>query len=909
MKVIRYVTLTDTIEKIDLSVRSRNALRRAGINTIAKILDVTEEELGYIKSLGAKSIEEILVATTEIKMGHSDIRLVSEIDVQAFQNELVLQEVVFFRNRDGLLCKDIPIEQLELSVRPYNCLHSAGIKYASELIDIKIEDLLGIKNMGSSSAKQILTVMQNIVFQTSDDMQTKSEKMPLVEEICLTVILEIKKYIIHVHAGVLYQTAEPIIEEYISTHPDMKNLDVELIKSIYNADYFEDTLEHFVVEFVEQFRYGTTVSTLLSNLPRHLEGTGIVENMVSSLISDELLAVSLNGAIERKYLTAVEYARTLDKEKDRALLEGKLNGDTLEELGQRYGITRERVRQIVLKHMNNRPQLREDRYADVFRKYSLSKAEFSLAFDEPLITYYYLTMAYKPGTVVLDVLIEDEFFPIEYRRGAEKVVYKNYLSIGSDRVRRNRSDLVDYIIRNYCIDEVSFDEFSELYLMFLKDYGLERDERLFLSDRTYENKLADSDYVLWKYGRRFRYYNIEAYDFNDLLQILDLEQYQDIEFSTLKFFVGYQEIMMNYDIRDEYELHNLLKKLYKRTNNINIKFKRMPNIEIGTANRDEQMLDILLQFAPVSNVDLAAAYEEAYGVHAETVLANHLKNFDEYYFDGMYKIDAKPLLSEQSSRMSECLDKDFYPISEVKRIYLREFTNADSHMINPYTLKLLGFRVYSTYAIRNKFQSASDYFRYLLLEKDIIDARKFPRELVSTVAYTSELYRLKSLYELVEYLPSEYINIRRLNSAGISAEKFQDYCDCIHKYIERGEYFTVKSLRKKGFEHPLDHLGFEDWFYSSILTEDNKRFSYRRMGGSKVFIKGNQEVTLGSFIEFLVEYKKSIDIYDLNELLLVTYGLNAERYRMISIINNSSMYYDPIMEKIYIDYDTYFEEV
>lgn len=81
------------------------------------------------------------------------------------------------------------------------------------------------------------------------------------------------------------------------------------------------------------------------------------------------------------------------------------------------------------------------------------------------------------------------------------------------------------------------------------------------------------------------------------------------------------------------------------------------------------------------------------------------------------------------------------------------------------------------------------------------------------------------------------------------------------------------------------------------------------MGGSKVFIKGNQEVTLGLFIEFLVEYEKSIDIYDLNELLLDTYGLNAERYRMISIINNSSMYYDPIMEKIYIDYDTYFEEV
>lgn len=92
---MRYVTLTDTIEKIDLSVRSRNALYRAGINTIAKILDVTEEELGHIKNLGSKSIEEILVAITDIKSGHKDICVVAESDVQALENERVLQEAVF----------------------------------------------------------------------------------------------------------------------------------------------------------------------------------------------------------------------------------------------------------------------------------------------------------------------------------------------------------------------------------------------------------------------------------------------------------------------------------------------------------------------------------------------------------------------------------------------------------------------------------------------------------------------------------------------------------------------------------------------------------------------------------------------------------------------------------------------
>lgn len=48
------------IDVLDLSVRSYNCLRRAGINTLGDLLSISEDELYFIKNLGRKSIAEIL---------------------------------------------------------------------------------------------------------------------------------------------------------------------------------------------------------------------------------------------------------------------------------------------------------------------------------------------------------------------------------------------------------------------------------------------------------------------------------------------------------------------------------------------------------------------------------------------------------------------------------------------------------------------------------------------------------------------------------------------------------------------------------------------------------------------------------------------------------------------------------
>lgn len=49
-----------TIEELDLSVRSYNCLKRAGINTVEDLISKTEEEMMKVRNLGRKSLEEVV---------------------------------------------------------------------------------------------------------------------------------------------------------------------------------------------------------------------------------------------------------------------------------------------------------------------------------------------------------------------------------------------------------------------------------------------------------------------------------------------------------------------------------------------------------------------------------------------------------------------------------------------------------------------------------------------------------------------------------------------------------------------------------------------------------------------------------------------------------------------------------
>jgi len=58
-----------TIEELDLSVRSYNCLKRAGINTVQELANKSEEEMMKVRNLGRKSLEEVQHKLDELGLG------------------------------------------------------------------------------------------------------------------------------------------------------------------------------------------------------------------------------------------------------------------------------------------------------------------------------------------------------------------------------------------------------------------------------------------------------------------------------------------------------------------------------------------------------------------------------------------------------------------------------------------------------------------------------------------------------------------------------------------------------------------------------------------------------------------------------------------------------------------------
>jgi DNA-directed RNA polymerase subunit alpha len=57
-----------TIEELDLSVRSYNCLKRAGINTVEELIQRTEEDMMKVRNLGKKSLEEVQTKLAELNL-------------------------------------------------------------------------------------------------------------------------------------------------------------------------------------------------------------------------------------------------------------------------------------------------------------------------------------------------------------------------------------------------------------------------------------------------------------------------------------------------------------------------------------------------------------------------------------------------------------------------------------------------------------------------------------------------------------------------------------------------------------------------------------------------------------------------------------------------------------------------
>ena len=74
-----------------------------------------------------------------------------------------LYNSIFLKPKNEKL--NLNIEELELTVRTYNCLKRAGINTVNQLVSMSVEDLIKVRQMSRSSITEIRKKLENLGFE------------------------------------------------------------------------------------------------------------------------------------------------------------------------------------------------------------------------------------------------------------------------------------------------------------------------------------------------------------------------------------------------------------------------------------------------------------------------------------------------------------------------------------------------------------------------------------------------------------------------------------------------------------------------------------------------------------------------------------------------------------------------
>ena len=147
----RYQILETPISDFELSVRSRNCLKKMNIYTIGDLLNITESELLSYKNFGETSLVEIKQI-----LGSKGLSLGMAIEEKPGQGMFDSGESI----DDELF--DRSLEELQLSVRARKCLVGLNIKTTGDLVSKTEAELLGCKNFGMTSLVEVKKVLDEM---------------------------------------------------------------------------------------------------------------------------------------------------------------------------------------------------------------------------------------------------------------------------------------------------------------------------------------------------------------------------------------------------------------------------------------------------------------------------------------------------------------------------------------------------------------------------------------------------------------------------------------------------------------------------------------------------------------------------------------------------------------------------
>ena len=591
------------------------------------------------------------------------------------------------------------------------------------------------------------------------------------------------------------------------------------------------------------------------------------------------------------------------KIKNIEFLKYRLDGLSLQEIGDKYSISRERVRQILQKLLFKLPPIiEEEKFSDIYSSFDIPEDIFTLVFHEDSRVYNFLDLKYKKGSVdILDELARGDYSE-EVKRIIEPLYLKKYM---------NREQLLIHTLSKYSETQQYFTLDDMFYLYNSEAEELNLPKLKVNNSLSLMNNAERYKNVIYSNGKGYRYYSVDIDD-DKIAKIKEI--FTDIEFGCYHMdliFKNHLELMKELEIYSGSELHNLCKTYELVIPDIIL--RRNPEFTKGDIDK---VTFIKQQIAIRNGISITNFTKEIYnefGLQENSLSSFISKNLPDVLINGQLYIGDEERISKLSGLKEKLLD-NIYLVSDFEKILARH-TEYDIGITSDF-LYNLGFYQRGDFIIRSDFRGVKAILEEEIKTRRILDLSELPPTLVYALNQNPMIIPyMESEYKILKIAEKKYLNLTFIKNRDFFVRNFKNFIRNVESFVSENHYFTLESIIKDGFHDGLIDDGFsiislERLLVNSKLISIVYSATNRSMLKKAIlFYKSDDKKTLDDFFQDLLLEYGSCNVEDFIADIEQQYGIEFYEADVIERLINVGAVYSKTLNKLYVDKAEYLNEV
>lgn len=537
---------------------------------------------------------------------------------------------------------------------------------------------------------------------------------------------------------------------------------------------------------------------------------------------------------------------------------------------------------------------RENKYAKIFQILKFDEESFIKVFDEPLITYLFLSYRIK-NAGMLSVP--------KYLYRSVSCLYVNYngISIPFKATTFTYWILIINAINN---SEISY---SGQDIYDIADSKLSNVDVKWHEKKKYEDALKNERNAVEIQTGKYIFFDNRNLD-KKLKQFYKSITRKNGIYNIDLIFEEDEKFYKSLGINSGLSLHDLVNKYRGDFESSKIiKVLPYPNILYGYPSKIAFFKSIAIKYKNMSVPNVVNKIHNLGGVDKEYLRIN-LKSLNRHIInkDGVIKVINLDFTDRQKELLEKKLTKDYYLSEELLTLIRTVKPTAPSRILETNIIYELGYRKEYNCFMKREIKDIRKHIEKHFSSHNFLNLNvNNDLNLIELDVINSMINRLK----LVRISDNELITAKKLKTIGIYKKNLLEFLKEVSTTIGEGSYFTVNQLFKHNRFSLIENSNFENRFYEELIKSSDK-FTEIRIDGNTLYCVTRKKIKGKDFVSWVLkDIEHSIHMKDVIDRIYEMYKFTISQNTLRALVQEIGYYYDDTFEKIYKNKKVFLAEV